>query len=879
MERFRSEKVKSFKLLKSTSTTFNINGPCSAKRSLVRSRSIQQDVQFPVGLKIQFPTLDQGIDNFFPKARTDTQIDITDLDEIKIDSQKLSLRKDTKGPKRRRPAKAMKILAHLRTDKILEYTEILPDFSSSSEYDFKKAGLASKEDFSNFALKSNIKSNLPSKCAPMLVHIKGRRHVQCRLVAPKFSSLNDGDCFVLITNDKVFSFIGKYANVIEVKACKDFCSSILREKGYNASTLVPITKENLQSYNGMAFSKILSRENEELASAGHSEEDELIEKCLNETNKVYEFIEDELVPLEDFWGQSLTTSAVSSRKVLVFDFGSEVYVWSGKNALPDEKKIAMLLAEELTNGSFNYKMCHLNPMDFSIICGSRIKKTCPLKYGQKRPEFVVLARICENMETTLFRNKFFDWPHIKIHNNNNSGAYVDCNEIQQVDGSYLYHCWNYEEPNLVLENSNLGRGNFYYDFDTRRHCEIMNVSLTKWHANSDGNQEVLTEDYCHFYSTESYTIRWVYQISITVRELSGKVSNRSTVGRDRCVYFNWQGCDASASERGTSTLHMVELDKEKGSQMIIQQFHEIPAFVRLFKIMFIHKNRKDENRFEDWRMYITHGNDQNETIAYEVSHHVKQLRSRACILLIHGLDGQLVLWKGAKTTENQQQVAQNACSNIIEKNYHEFSQCNHIMLREYCEGQETEEFFKAFGGKISNRTIYNSLIHHDESFDFTPRMYELTSKNGGFEAIEVVPGLRTENLSTAFPFVQQDLYNARQPTLFIVDAGYSIYLWQGWWPRAEEVTDQDEIDISSIENRAGENRWHLEKCEAMETTIEYWKAKCGDDEKYRNECYFVTAGYEPMEFQTIFPEWIVNESVIDINSHVRPILYLLLFFQ
>ncbi|CRL08353.1 CLUMA_CG021256, isoform A [Clunio marinus] len=893
MKSFKSDKVQSFKLSKSTSTTFGSPKVTSNHKTFTRSASVQEDSSSPApilrGLKVQLPTLDQGIESFFPKVSESVEesVDITDFDDIKSESRMLSTRKVTQGPKRRRPANAMRVLAHLRTDKITEYTEMVPDSPSptSESKDRKKskftaealAGLASVEDFTNISLKSSSDpltvTHLPYKNdSPMLIHIKGRRHVQCRLVDAKFSNLNDGDCFVLVTNDKLFSFIGKFANVIETKVCKDFCTSILRDKdlGCNANMLMSITEKNLDGYNGKIFCKILERDEDELlTSAGHSDEDELIESCLQETNMAYEFINDELVPIEDFWGQPMTISIVNSKKILVFDFGSEMYVWNGKNALPDSKKIALMLAEEMFEDAFDYKMCHSNPLDFSSLCGHRRSKERKMKSaGIKRAEFSLLGRVNQNMETILFRQKFTDWPDIKISIKNGI-PHVDCNEIMQIDGNYLHRSWNYDEPNLVLENSNLGRGHFYYDDDTRRHFEIINVSVNKWHASaSEGNQELPIEDFCHFYSTESHTTRWVYQISITVRELSGKVSNRSTVGRDRTAYFNWQGCDASASERGTSTLHMVELDKEKGSQMIIQQFQEIPAFVRLFKVMFIHKKRSDESRYDSWRMYLIHGSDQNETIVYEVSCEMKQLRSRACMLLIHGQNGQLVLWKGSKTTEQQQKIALNVCSKICGKKYREFYATERIRLREHDEGEESEDFFKAFDDESSfddEREIYNSLIDRSESFDFTPRMYELTSTNGSFEAIEVVPGLRSKDCHLAFPFVQQDLYNARQPTLFIVDNGYSIYLWQGWWPKVED--DHDEVDdVNNVENRAGENRWHLERCEAMQTTIDYWKAKCGHDETYRKDAFIVTAGFEPIEFQTIFPEWKIHDDVVEMNS-------------
>jgi hypothetical protein len=64
----------------------------------------------------------------------------------------------------------------------------------------------------------------------------------------------------------------------------------------------------------------------------------------------------------------------------------------------------------------------------------------------------------------------------------------------------------------------------------------------------------------------------------------------------------------------------------------------------------------------------------------------------------------------------------------------------------------------------------------------------------------------------------------------------------------------------------------------MQTVIDYWTTKCGTDEKYRRNAFVCTAGYEPIEFQTIFPEWIVHENVVEMNCEVRSLtLYVVLY--
>lgn len=86
------------------------------------------------------------------------------------------------------------------------------------------AGLASREDFTAIHLKKTSGQSPPSGGGHyteagvpllLLIHVKGRRRVQVRLVDPIADSVNSGDCFVLVTPDQVFNYNGYYSNVIE----------------------------------------------------------------------------------------------------------------------------------------------------------------------------------------------------------------------------------------------------------------------------------------------------------------------------------------------------------------------------------------------------------------------------------------------------------------------------------------------------------------------------------------------------------------------------------------------------------------------------------------------------------------------------------------
>ena len=67
--------------------------------------------------------------------------------------------------------------------------------------------------FVYFAIVLKIYQKLP-------IIISGRRKVQCRLVEPRAESLNSGDCYALITPDKIIQWHGEFCNVIEkAKVC------------------------------------------------------------------------------------------------------------------------------------------------------------------------------------------------------------------------------------------------------------------------------------------------------------------------------------------------------------------------------------------------------------------------------------------------------------------------------------------------------------------------------------------------------------------------------------------------------------------------------------------------------------------------------------
>lgn len=144
-EVFKSDNIQSIKLTKSTSTTVGFTKAVTneaiteERRAFSRSLSVQENQKNEMNgisshLKIILPTLDDEdtFKNFFPKSiqlPTDEQdggINLTDFDDIKVETKKLAIKKVTQGPKHhRRPGRnPLKTLAE-RKDIRNDYTEII----------------------------------------------------------------------------------------------------------------------------------------------------------------------------------------------------------------------------------------------------------------------------------------------------------------------------------------------------------------------------------------------------------------------------------------------------------------------------------------------------------------------------------------------------------------------------------------------------------------------------------------------------------------------------------------------------------------------------------------------------------------------------------
>ncbi|XP_048465346.1 supervillin a isoform X3 [Rhincodon typus] len=723
------------------------------------------------------------------------------------------------------------------------------------------AGLASKEDFSSVNLRSvNLTEQVSNNSAVpykklMLLQIKGRRHIQTRLVEPRASSLNSGDCFLLLAPQHCFLWTGEFTNVIEKAKASELAAFIQtkRDLGCRAPYVATI-EEGINSHTKTAkeFWRLLGGQSS-YQGAGNPDEDELYESAIVETNCIYRLVDDKLVPDDDFWGKIPRCSLLNSKDVLVFDFGSEVYVWHGKEVTLAQRKVAFQLAKHLWNGTFDYTNCDINPLD-----PGECNPLIPRK-GQGRPDWAIFGRLTEHNETILFKEKFLDWLDSKKPSPKTG---VEEEQKQEYGNDLKPYDVTLMIPQSVapvgttLDGLNIGRGYGIVEGEDGRQFEITSLSVDVWHILEFDYSRLPKQSIGQFHEGDTYVVKSKYLVSTTVgkRQKSEFVRN-TAIGKEKCVYYFWQGRHSTVSEKGTSALMTVELDEERGAQVQVLQGKEPPCFLQLFQGgMIVHAGKREEEEESSqsgWRLYCVRGELPMEGNLLEVACHCSSLRSRTSMILLNVNKAVIYLWHGCKAQPHTKVVGRTEANKIkelrpLEAGLH--SSIN-VTVHECDEGSETVEFFEALGRR--DRKAYDCMLQDPGKFNFTPRLFILSSSSGEFVATEYLYPAREPTMVNSMPFLQEDLYTAQQPALFLVDNHHEVYLWQGWWPTENEITGSARI------------RWDADRKCAMETVLQYCKVK---NAKKPPKSYLIHAGFEPLTFTNMFPSWEHREDVAEITE-------------
>ena len=797
-------------------------------------------------VEIELPKQDdKGFSNFFTSMKENQceKIDDCDFDLLlpaiagnrhnsKLEHHKKDFAKARKAQRRKPPTKnPLKSLAE-RSDIRQTYTEnLISEVSESKtlEIDTTKkhalAGIKQRnvhshlanealdalqkfEDFSNVQLRRG-NTNVPNaeyvpykRNGVMLLQVKGRRPCQVRLVKASHKSVNSGDAYILISNDRpskceIYVWLGKFVNAIERSRASEVAQAIVQQKDLGCkATKVQTIEEEKSTVNAgpnKRFWQLLGCENNlKVNAAGPPEEDDDYSLEINDLNLIWKVDHDkcELSPVESGWGcvPKYEILSENENQVLIFDFGSEMYTWCGKNASVDKRNMGLKLAKGLWDSSEN---------NIKLI----VENNHPLfqddllhDFGP-RPDWALLGKIPQNGETILFREKFSDWPQDKNRKKKASelrqkfdssvpktligdttknegdikfSTDITCDPVEIADQICTQ---SITDPNMQLEGTFIGRGRSYYDSEERRQYEIDTLDLKVWHVSSDADKEGITplqqKEVGQFYSEDTYVVRWKYKVSLTGRTLKGGQSKHVAVGRERWAYFFWQGSSSRINEKGAAALMTVELDTEKGPQIRVDQGKEDAAFLNLFDShMMIHDGSRTLRRHSlESSLYVMRGESSEEACMVQVPKKFSSLRSRGAFILIDSKNKKMYVWIGQNCPihkiEMAKQVSESSHYSKVdhfkienEKQYEESISWKNAMKCE--ENIESTPLYLCAKNQLENKTECSSV-----------RMFRMTSLSGEFVVNEVLCPFLKADVPNCLPFNQEDLYSVQQPGKFV----------------------------------------------------------------------------------------------------------------
>lgn len=607
-------RVKKDELLLKRSSSCRISTVPSFSRSRKENEEkTKTDSVAPMSKQCLMLNLDKGLDSFFHKttlneemSKKNSEIDLNSIEQTDILCT-------TKRSRLRKSGKAQSVvsdrLATINTDDLhIEedprdslVTPVIVDEGGPIATSAQQ-GLQAVEDYT--LVKSSLKHVHEKSPYPplMLIRVTGEKRVDVRLVAPLATSIHQNAVFILVTPSKLYKYEGRNSNILEKTKATQICMHITTKSDLFCSAL---KAENV-SESPEDFLSLLGGGEPNFTLMRNTVEP--FENVIAKTNLV-------LRVTEDYKLQSVAKGKhprfgfLQPKETLIFDFGSEVYVWSGRSARKTCSRYAVEYAQQL-------KMKRVT-MDTSLF---------GVEMSDGRAPWVLYLRVFQGVQNCLFASKFSDWQtsETKI-----------CSTPKPLQPTVVPNCrdetlhvqllvdmmrrMSHPKPSITVEDQEL----------TREMKNVVTESLKFWQL--IGEELMPIQQTITFVDNCCYAIRWQYRIQASgVRRLrSGRLSEKET-GRERVAFFYWLGAKTSPKQKGICAMRLSHMDKAKHPHIRVAHLSEPPLFLSLFQGKFIVRRSSPST----YRTFIVGGCSPAESYAIEVDS-TAAFRSHAVYLRVH----------------------------------------------------------------------------------------------------------------------------------------------------------------------------------------------------------------------------------------------------
>lgn len=496
-----------------------------------------------------------------------------------------------------------------------------------------------------FALKSAkqlLKS--PSKKSPypevMLIQVRGAKHTDVRLVAPWMSSIHEYACFVVVHHKHLMKYEGAMANILEKTKAAQLCIEIQGKSDLNctAETIVTVTESSKNMLSKLLFCSENTPPSDNNNKQWEQCLSEPFETTASKLNLVFRIAEDRSAQTCSR-RERVAVKMLQPSETLIFDFGSEIYVWTGRYSSKVNAAYAVEYAKQLMEkGVKNSK---------AVLGGDS-----EASEDDKRPEWTLFRKIhqgvlvsCFNKEQlfyhviqdTLFKAKFSDWPESRevvttcipkalfSKKKPELKTYEDVKVANQDDIVYELVGRMLEEPELdpilILEDQ---------EIDRKMH-DVITENRSLWVLCGEVLKSIAFTE--KFNSTRCYVLRWQYRIQKSgVRRIkTGREEERET-GRSRIAFFYWLGERTTPKQHGLCALRIKDIDRDNSPRIRVADGNEPALFLALFDGKFLVSADVPEER--DLRRFVVVGANPQETSLREIEDLTAKLRSHAAYIEI-----------------------------------------------------------------------------------------------------------------------------------------------------------------------------------------------------------------------------------------------------